>query len=256
VRLPLLKEKGQVFMSRWYTRYMEGHYRAVYEELCAIGEHVFDDQVEDEAVQVARAMMRRVRRNAEVLVARLREVGYRFGAGFLDELTAEERLQVEQDAPMLGIPARLAPERIEQLEHLVGTLPLSLRCWYEEVGSINLIGLFPAMSPETGMKLDPLFIYSLEVALRMGNLHGERDPTLSLSPDNAYKYGYGGDAPYSVKLPSKSFDVPLLYEPHQGTLVDYLRVCFLWGGFPGLEYQKNVLPGDILPRLTEGLLPF
>jgi hypothetical protein len=33
--------------------------------------------------------------------------------------------------------------QLDRLEEAIGTLPLSLRCWYEEVGQVNLVGSHP-----------------------------------------------------------------------------------------------------------------
>jgi hypothetical protein len=82
-----------------------------------------------------------------------------------------------------------------------------------------------------------------------------RDPSLALSPDNAFKYGFGGSGAYSIRLPCKAFDAPLLFERHHTTFVNYLRICFRWGGFPGLE-SENRLSQDEIEFLTRDLLRF
>ena len=55
-------------------------------------------------------------------------------------------------------------------------------------------------------------------------------------------------------LPNAAADAPLEGEWHHTTFVDYLRTCFQWGGFPGLETKKRP-PLSVLAYLTEGLLP-
>jgi hypothetical protein len=36
--------------------------------------------------------------------------------------------------------------------------------------------------------------------------------------------------------------------------LNYLHICFRWGGFPGLEWYATP-PAEALADLTEGLLP-
>ena len=82
-----------------------------------------------------------------------------------------------------------------------------------------------------------------------------RDPSLALSPDNYFKYGYGGTGAYSIILPCKAFDAPLLLERHHTTFINYLRLCFRWGGFPGLELDNQLKPSE-LASLIKDLQPF
>lgn len=57
------------------------------------------------------------------------------------------------------------------------------------------------------------------------------------------------------QLPCKAFDAPLLLEKHHTTFINYLRLCIRWGGFPGLEVDNRLSPGE-LEYLTKDLLPF
>ena len=169
-----------------------------------------------------RAILKRVRFNIELLLPRLRDLGYQFGNGFFEDMSPKEKATVEKDAPIFREPDPKAPEKVLLLEQLTGTLPLSLKCWYEEVGSVNLIGLFPSSNDQVfntdyGCILDPLFVYSLDMALTMVNYHTsagvwQSDPTLSLSPDNYFKYGMSGAGAYAIRLPHRAFDAPLLLE--------------------------------------------
>jgi hypothetical protein len=56
-------------------------------------------------------------------------------------------------------------------------------------------------------------------------------------------------------LPCKALDALPLDEPHHPTFVNYLRQCFRWGGFPGLE-SDNRLSHDKLEYLTKDLRSF
>ena len=252
-------------MPGLHDRYLKGFHQEVYDELLATHANALEEPVYDDAHLVAKEIMKRVRYNIKLLIPRLRDLGYQFGKGFFDDMSPEEKAKVELDAPVCKEPDPKAPEKVLLLEQLTGTLPLSLKCWYEEVGSVNLIGLFPSsnnrsFSINDGCNLDPLFIYSLDMALTMVNYHTsagvwQRDPRLSLSPDNYFKYGISGAGAYAIRLPHKAFDAPLLLERHNTTFVNYLRICFQWGGFPGLAHE-NRLTQDVCTFLTKDLVAF
>lgn len=245
-------------MSDLYDRYRQGAYQAVYDELLAMQEHIYDPSISEEARLVMRETMRRVGFNIELLIARLQEMGYRFGEGFAE--SPEEEAYWKQHAPIYQAPTPETPEHIARLERLTGSLPLSLKCWYEEVGTVNLIGLFPSHKRADGPLLDPLFIYSVEMAVTMVNYYinagvWHRDPTLSLAPDHYHKYGFSGAGTYALRLPCKALDGPLLLERHHTTFVNYLRICLRWGGFPGLAAENRLSPGE-MDFLTKDLLLF
>src|SRR5262245_50600404 len=97
----------------WFERYESGDHAAVYYEVLACP---VPDQRHCDAV--ARAVMKRVRKNVETLIVRWRE------AGFI--LTNP-----------IGRPgeARAAVRRVEQEW---GPLPTTLRALYHELGFVNL----------------------------------------------------------------------------------------------------------------------
>ena len=255
-------------MPGWYDRYRKGFYQEVYDELLAMHEHVFDAHIYEEALFVTREIMGRVRYNIELLIPRLQTMGYQFGKGFwnqFEDVSPEEKTSLENDFPIFKPSGPETTEKVVVLEQLTGTLPLSLKGWYEEVGCVNLTGLFSSSNSrdfrsEYGCVLDPLFIYSVEMAIKMVTEYikmdvWNHDPSLALSPDNYYKYGFSGSGAYSIKLPCRAFDAPFLGERHHTTFVNYLRICFQWGGFPGLE-SDNRLNRDETDFLTRDLLRF
>lgn len=93
------------------------------------------------------------------------------------------------------------------------------------------------------------------MALKMEEGFDAQERNLSLSPDDCHKYGISGSGPYSIKVPCRAFDTMLLYEEHETTFVNYLRICFQWAGFPGLE-RDNRWPPGMLDFLRKDLLPF
>jgi len=134
-------------MPELYDRYLQGACQEVYDEMLVMHEHLYEPLIYEEALLVMRELMRRVRVNIERLITGLHHIGYQLGkGGFWEEFSPEEHLAF---SPIVQAPPLATPESIARLEHLAGPLPLSLKCWYEEVGGVNLIGLFHHTNRET-----------------------------------------------------------------------------------------------------------
>ncbi len=63
----------------YLERYINGEYEQVWAELQALGPAVRSEPLYSDAREVADETMRRVRRNCERLVERLRAMAYKFG---------------------------------------------------------------------------------------------------------------------------------------------------------------------------------
>src|SRR5579884_1509399 len=151
-------------MTNFYHVYQQGFHQEVCDELVALGEKVFMSPMYEDAQAVAQAVMQRVRYNIGLIVPRLHTLGYRFGEGMWgseDEVSPEERLMFEKDVPIFGVLTENTPIFIQKLEGLIGSLPLSLLHWYQEVGCVNFVGLFPSdekrvFHRQDGCDVDPL----------------------------------------------------------------------------------------------------
>ncbi|SRR5581483_1851537 len=117
--------------------------------------------------------MQRVRHNIELLIPRLRELGYQFGGSAavtpLPHWFQADRSSAEEKSFQPYLPPH--PEThslLEQLTYTIGLVPLSLQAFYQEVGGVNFIGTHPRWDIQvetiprhkhlniTG--LDPLFL--------------------------------------------------------------------------------------------------
>src|SRR5262249_25055979 len=137
----------------YIERYRAGDHEAVWSELTALGPAVRQEPVYTEARAVARETMRRVRANVETGTDPLRQTGYRFG-----QLSRRHGLRGETEPPVPA-PGYLGPltdpppdiqSRIERTEAHYGALPLSLRAWYETIGTIDFRGHHPEWQPCLG----------------------------------------------------------------------------------------------------------
>jgi hypothetical protein len=125
--------------TTYLERYVAGKHEQVWAELQALGAAVREEPLYADALAVARATMRRVRHNIEVLIPRLEGLGYEFGYGWAEGGNFPSGLAW----PLFTPPAPDITTTIAELERRVGTLPLSLRAFYEVVGSVNFVGKPP-----------------------------------------------------------------------------------------------------------------
>jgi hypothetical protein len=231
-----------------FDRYIGGEYQKVWEELIALGPSVREDPAAADGLAVAYETMRRVDSNVETLAARLRSIGYRY----------------KNAQPHQGPGPRKAWKQIARLEKAAGTLPLSLRAFYDVVGAVNFIGEHAAIDPPgNSIPPDPLVVEPVEHAF---------DPILSkaeetddedvdngqaliiIAPDALHKADTSGGEPYEIAVPELRADGPLIGERHQLFFVEYLRLVFRFGGFPGYEGIDPV-PAE-LGSLGKDLIPF
>ena len=143
------------------------------------------------------------------------------------------------------------------MERRVGPLPLSLCAWYEIVGSVDFTGSHPDWPEDlTGGYPDPLFISPAGYALEYDEENWYREEyRLNIAPDAYHKEDVSGGPPYTIRVPDTAMDAPLVDESHETTFVDYLRICFRWGGFPGWSVlDEDERRRALLGELSAGLL--
>ena len=226
-----------------YDRYMAGEHAAVWSELMAAGAAVRSDPQAADALAVAYETMSRVEQNVRMLVSRLTQMGYEF--------TTQEGKPRGVDETHVGPQAGVG-KRIRQFEKRIGPLPLSLRAFYEVVGSVDLIGRHRSLAPErSAVAPDPLVVFDLDA---LSEVEDEEQEAVAIAPDDLHKANTSGGDPYEIGVPDSAADARVLNERHGLPFVDYLRLCFRFGGFPGHEGQITVPPE--IDRLRSGLREF
>lgn len=236
----------------YIQRYEQGRHQQVWEELVTQGSLIYDEPLLAEARAVAQLMMRRAQHNVEHLVERLQAMGYRF------------------TQPPLRPPDPALLRQLDTIEQQHGRLPLVVRVWFETVGQVSFLGFHPTLSdPSSPHITDPVEICLKDIYTDTSQ--GRSHAFLALGEDSCVKRGEmceGG--PMSVVLPSPTFDAPFYggdtwAEDYGGSewdgefFVPYLRLCFQYGGFPGIpkdfdpdlaaryEAELSVLTRDLLP---------
>jgi hypothetical protein len=155
-------------------------------------------------------------------------------------------------------PTRQTQKHLARLEKIVGMLPLSLRVFYEVVGAVDWMGRHPQLAPDKcSICPDPLVVFPLEEAIEecQERMEDEGEAFIAIAPDDLHKADISGGAPYEIAVPDLCADAELLNEHHRLLFVDYLRLCFRFGGFPGYEGYDRGVPPEI-ESLREGLLAF
>jgi hypothetical protein len=229
----------------------------VWAELTSLGSDIRNEPLYSDALAVARETMSRARQNIEILVDRLKKLNYRF----LD--TREIWTPPDQDSLMA----------LKTLDANYGPVPVSIRAWYEIVGSVCFMGTHPNLSYMDSANsrahnpfysdpivIDPIrdppisFYADMEFDLT-GNEITTPPYCIWLGPDAIQKANLSGGGPTIIMIPNPAMDAPLISEQWDGILfMNYLRQCFRWGGFPGLKDYPDY-PKDELNFLTKDLLP-
>jgi hypothetical protein len=258
----------------FYERYVQGECEAVWNDLRALGPKVRDSQYFSDAQQVARESMRRVRVNLELLADRLRGLDYQFDARHVE---SSARL-VPGVVPAPADTARL----LSELERAVGPLPLSLVAFWEEMEEVSFRGRFTRLSrferalrwlrgQRTDLFDPPMPHYPDELQIdsiqdQLGDYEEWRERVredgldqvgpfaVTIAPDHWHKRGSSGCGSYEIAVPDPGADARLSAR-HETTLVNYLRDCCRWAGFPGFGEGPVPFPPE-LQAITQDLLPF
>jgi hypothetical protein len=259
-------------METFYRRYCDGQREQVWDEMMSLGGAVREEPYWTDAQAVAVETMKRACENVDRLILKLEALGYDFvGASKAgDQLpspvggtfTATER-ELRHQRPGTATSANIA-----EIETRLGTLPLSLRTWYEIVGAVFLCGDYPELCTFKGDSLgksssvfpDPMCFFPPDVEFPLSEFlkYRTRDAegrySFPIAPEPKIKSARSGSVFYAVKLPEPRADALLMNERHETTFVNYLRLSFEWGGFPGWEFYPKKRPQKLLEHLSDGLL--
>jgi hypothetical protein len=231
------------------ARYERGEHVAVWEELRRQPVGAAD------SAAVAEVTMRRVARNVDVVVDRLRAAGWRWAYPAMAR-------QAPTDADLAAIAA---------VEERLGPIPAALRACLMHVGEVWLCGTLPGWEPPwfafgdleaypaigDPLVLPPAAWMAQDLAEQDSDewVQPKRPYRFAFAPDELHKAGISGGT-HDMMLPASTAAPPLLgVEYREGvTLVEYLRASLARGGFAGAEFMTA--PPPLLAEVTRGLVPF
>jgi hypothetical protein len=214
-------------------RYLTGECTTVWSDLVALGADAQASAYFEDAYSVATEAMRRVRSNVEILRDRLVQLGYAF--------RSPESAYVP--------PAADTSTMLTEIERLRGPIPLSLRAFYTEVGSVDFqqarsqLVQYSEPGRDSASELqvlgeeDPLVVAPVGDLLAkvraFASTHATRIEFV-FAADEFHKANYSGGENYHLWLPNPDADfrVEGMYEINE-YFVAYLRATLASGGFRG-----------------------
>ena len=241
---------------------MDGGHEVVWSELHGLAENFSSTSMCSDIKNVTKETMHRGRHNVYTIASRLKKAGYTFA-----HPDYAHRL-----------PQASVSNQVYQLEKIIGSIPLSLRLWYELVGSVDLEGShssWPARAyagarkPKAGEKFvftDPLEVIDIEKVIDYCTNYFDEDEGIPLCGDTSFRAGFAGGGYTYLKRIKNNIDGRLgsthssnnhsSQIEHSSLFVTYLRRSFEWGGFPGFaNVPEELRPTEMLNYLREGLLP-
>jgi len=259
-------------------RYQSGQREQVWSAMIALGPAIRREPYWSDAQAVAGETMKRALHNVTHLIDRLQKLGFKFYAPAIAGIEWQgpvgPRISTRDFLRHMP-PDSETPRELADIERCFGVLPLSLRAWYEIVGGVEFRGDHSSLAgflgprPEVqGREIypDPLVVFppvyqfmsrgAEGASLRRGAIRrvpGDSPELLEISADLVSKAGYGGGLPFQIQVPNVCADARLLRERHGRSFLDYIRVSFRWGGFPGWEAHEE-RPEKELAYLRDGLL--
>lgn len=238
--------------STYYERYMNGEEIAVWEELKGIENVTLAHKNWGDITDVLKETMRRVKFNVDTIYSRLKSMNYQF------------QEDTPRELPMDDVETKLAElkERVKPF----GYIPLSLEFFYRIVGNVDFMAAYKSNFPYE--YADPLSVAPVEYLLQFtdddeGWAENMEDWTqevggnawVDIAPDYYHKDNVSGGAPYGIALCSTpKADSVFTNTPYGDNLyfIDYLRLCFEWGGFPHIAANNNNYH-DFINKLKTGL---
>jgi len=228
----------------FYERYISGETESVYADIEKLGGEAFSPRYYTDIEKVLTETFHRIKFNLDIIYKALVDINYVF---WKDKTVNDE---AHQPPPL---DTRELLSTLEQHIDTVGKLPVSMKKFYEIVGSCNLAWNYNEDSNILWEMADPFQIAPLTDCItqvtdeywleEMEDYIRDEDfgyAFLELSADNLHKDNVSGGAPYVLQLrKEKRIDSNFLNEPNDTTFINYLRICFENCGFPGMAGSDN-----------------
>ena len=229
-----------------YDRYLNSETVTVYEDIHKLGEDAFLESNFEDIEKVLTESFERVAYNLDIIYKELKNINYLFKTEF--EFNFERPLI----KPLADTDKLLA--RLDKSVRPFGFVPISLKIFYKIVGACNFGWDYETNEDFIWQCSDPIQITSLDDLVSEVTDEDYLDDlqeyykddgfvSLQLSADYLHKDNISGGQPYSLQLTTNaSIDGQFLYEEHNTTFINYLRICFDNCGFSRItnpEYKND-----------------
>ncbi|MCE2994403.1 MAG: hypothetical protein ACK5RG_17850 [Cyclobacteriaceae bacterium] len=216
-------------------QYLAGETEQVYSEIEKLGSKAFSNEYHEDVVAVVKETMRRVSYNLQIIHNTLQECNYQFYT------STESSWDIPLSPPIANVKNRL--KEYEEKIRPFGSLPLSLKLFYEIVGGCNFGWDYTKVDNTEWEGLDPIQLAPLDVLLQEQNSRYWIDemkekiddgdvPSIELAADYLHKDDISGGPAYSIEITkSPTVDSRFLNEEHETTFIGYLRIIMQNGGF-------------------------
>ena len=225
----------------YLQKYLSGQEKEVWDEIEGVQIAKLSGEELDDIESVCKEAMKRVKNNLEVIINTLRKASFDFSI-YPDG---------EKHFFIYGLenPGMDVDSKISEIESIAGYLPLTIKHFWKEVGSVSLVGSVEGWEEYS----DPLFVASVDDNLELlrewsefrqdCEEHAEDPFKLFISPDEDQKDGYEGGMYQNIELPCARVDALVKDAASETSFIDYLREAFEAKGFPGLEEVPEFLKG-------------
>jgi len=229
-----------------YDRYLKGETETVYGDIHKLADNAFLPENFIDIEKVLIETFKRVTYDLDVIYKELVNINYLFRTNFKYNF---ERPLVK---PLPDTDLLLA--KLDELVQPFGFVPHSLKMFYKTVGACNFSWDYDTSEDFIWQFADPIQIVSLDDLVAEVsdeyNLSDMKDyyeddgfVSIQLSADYLHKDNISGGQAYSLQLtPKPSIDGQFLYEEHNTTFINYLRICFDNCGFSRItnpEYNND-----------------
>lgn len=246
-----------------YKSYLEGNTLEVYNKIHELGNDIFlNSELFKEVEKILIETFDRVAYNLNIIYQELLSLNYLF---FNDvnkyfEIAICKRFDNTE----------LLLSRLKEAAKPFGHIPLSLEYFYRAIGGINFGWNYTINDQFIWNASDPIQIINLvDLVDEVANEYWREDleeqlieyndikPHMFLSADLLHKDNISGGIGYAIEITKqKSFDSEFLYEPHNTTFVNYLRICFDNCGFPLIKNNPSNNYSDFFEKVKPQLKAF
>jgi hypothetical protein len=207
------------------NRYLSGETKQVYNDIHLLGSEAFRPGILPQVQEVLTETFTRAAHNLTVIYKDLRHLNYNFN----------ENGQYDFEKPLIK-PHPNVERLLCQLDQTVepkGYVPLSLKYFYKIVGACNFAWDYESNAEILWEGADAVQVCPLNDLLEsvIENFEDEIEG-MDLAADYLHKINVSGGPAYAMEITEKpAIDGELLFEEHNTTFINYLRIVFDNCGF-------------------------